>query len=108
MDDARLEGFLARLYTDATFLEHFIAQPTEVARAAGLSADQTQAVAAMDMDDLRLAAGGFRSKGARAMAASHGSAARGRWRRWWRWRVRMPLVLVAWRLSRRRITEARR
>lgn len=105
MDDARLEGFLARLYTDAGFLERFIARPAEVARASGLSADQAHAVAAMDMGDLRLAAGGFRSKGARAMAASHGSPARGRWRRWWRWRVRMPLMLAMWRSGRRTIRQ---
>lgn len=103
MDSARLEGFLARLYTDAVFLERFVAQPIEVARVAGLSADQSHAVAAMDVDDLRLAAGGFRSKGARVVAASHGSSARGRWRRWWRWQVRMKLMLATWRLTRRRV-----
>src|SRR5689334_7631046 len=106
MDDARLEGFLARLYTDAAFLDRFIAQPMEAAKAGGLSADQGRGVAAMDMDDLKLAAGGFRAKGARMMAASHGSTVRGRWRRWWRWQVRMPLMIGAWRLRRRIFREA--
>ncbi|MGE0424121.1 MAG: hypothetical protein AB7O88_17780 [Reyranellaceae bacterium] len=99
MDDARLEAFLARLYTDAGFLDRFVAQPIDVARAAGLSEAQARSVAAMNMDDLRQAASGFRAKGARAMAASHGTTMRGHWRRWWRWRVRLPLLLSAWRMG---------
>lgn len=99
MDDARLEVFLARLYTDAAFLQHFLARPVEIARETGLSETQVMAVAAMDLGDLQLAAGGFRAKGARVMAASHGATARGRWRRWWRWRVRMPVTLALWRLG---------
>ena len=101
MDDARLEGFLARLYTDAGFLERFIEEPQRVAREAGLSDTQVQSVLAMDMADLRLAAGGYRAKGARAVAASHGTGIRNSWRRWWRWHVRMPIMLRLWRLSRR-------
>lgn len=99
MDDARLEGFLARLYTDAGFLERFIARPMDTALAAGLSRTQAQSVAAMNIDELRLAAGGYRAKGALAMAASHGTTIRTRWRRWWRWQVRLPLMLAAWRIG---------
>jgi len=99
MDDARLEAFMARLYADAAFLQRFLARPVEIAREAGLSETQVEAVAAMDLGDLQLAAGGFRAKGARVMAASHGGTARGRWRRWWRWRVHMPLTLALWRLG---------
>jgi hypothetical protein len=99
MDDARLEAFLVRLYTDGIFLERFVARPIDVARSAGLSEAQARSVASMNVDDLRLTAGGFRAKGTRAMAASHGTTMRGRWRRWWRWRVRLPLILSAWRLG---------
>lgn len=99
MDDARLEAFLARLYSDATILQRFLDQPIQVAREAGLSEPQVAAVTAIDRNDLRLAAGGFRAKGARAMAASHGATVRGRWRRWWRWHVRMPVTLALWRLG---------
>ena len=101
MDDARLEAFLARLYVDAAFLERFTAQPSAIARDAGLSEAQVQSVTAMNMGDLRLTAGGFRAKGARVMAASHGATMRGRWRRWWRWQVRVPAMLAVWRLRRR-------
>jgi hypothetical protein len=101
MDTARLEAFLARIYTDPAALQRFLAAPIETARQAGLSSDQAQALAAWDHVGARMAAAGFGTKRVRLTASSHDVDFRGRLRRWWRWQVLVPLRLAAWRLRRR-------
>lgn len=101
MDAMRLEAFLARVYTDPAALELFLADPAEAARAAGLSTGEAQALAAWDHEGARMAAAGFQAKRSRMAAASHDADLRGRLRRWWRWRVLVPLRLALWRLARR-------
>ena len=57
-----IETFLARLYTDAAFLRDFLKEPSKVARAAGLGQKESEMVAAMNPDDLRLAADSYARK----------------------------------------------
>ena len=59
---AHLERFLARLLTDGAFRERFLADPVDVARQQGLTAEEAQAVAAMPVQDLRTAARSYQHK----------------------------------------------
>ena len=63
------EGYLARLYTDATERERFLADPRGTASAAGLPAADLDALERIDRDGLILAAGSFRKK--RAFKDAH-------------------------------------
>jgi len=65
----RLEGFLARLYTDQTLLEAFLRQPEAVAREAGLADRDAAMLATIDRDGLVMAARSFRIK--RQVARRH-------------------------------------
>ena len=56
------EGYLARLYTDATERERFLADPRGTASAAGLPAADLDALERIDRDGLILAAESFRRK----------------------------------------------
>jgi hypothetical protein len=58
----RLEGFLARLYTDQALLEAFLRQPAAVLREAGLADSEAAALATIDRDGLVMAARSFRIK----------------------------------------------
>lgn len=58
----RLERFLARLYTERTFREAFLADPAAVGAREGLSAEECRAVAAIPTDHLGRAARSFASK----------------------------------------------
>jgi hypothetical protein len=58
----RLEGFLARLYTDQALLEAFLRQPKAVAREAGLTDSDAAALTTIDRDGLVMAARSFRAK----------------------------------------------
>jgi hypothetical protein len=59
------EQFLAAVYTDDAFRDQFIDDPRATARAAGLSDDDADELARMDMEALRLAARSFAKKRAR-------------------------------------------
>jgi uncharacterized protein len=61
-DQARLERFLACLYTDDTMRMQFLSQPSLVTGLWGLSREQAQSVAAIDRDGLQLAAESFARK----------------------------------------------
>jgi hypothetical protein len=56
MNTAALEAFLARLYTDETLREHFLANPLAEAQRAGLGAEECEALAHIDRVGLELAA----------------------------------------------------
>jgi hypothetical protein len=56
------EQFVAALYTDAALRERFIADAGNTALAAGLSSDDAEELARMDMESLRLAARSFEKK----------------------------------------------
>jgi hypothetical protein len=80
---ARLEAFLALLYTDAAARREFLADPQGTARRNGLAHDEVEAVAHLDRAALALAASSFETK----------RAQRPRRRSWWRqlrfpWRAR--------------------
>ena len=62
MSSPRLEAFLARLYTDAAALAAFLRAPAECARAAGLDAAETAAMAEADQIGLAMAAASFVAK----------------------------------------------
>ena len=62
------EGYLARLYTDATERERFLADPRGTASAAGLPAADLDALERIDRDGLFLAAESFRKKRANKAA----------------------------------------
>lgn len=81
MNGAALEALLASLYSDAALLSSFLADPRRVAMDAGLDAESTRAMLAIDRDALVAAAGSYAGK-----RASHaGSVASGSKRRWgWR------------------------
>jgi hypothetical protein len=77
-----LEAFLARLYTDDTLRNAFLAAPAETARRAGLDEDTVRVLTVIDRDGLRLAAVSYASK--RAAHARNRSARNGPahlWRR---------------------------
>jgi hypothetical protein len=59
---APLEGFLARLYTDARLRRRFLADPAAVARAARLDEPSVQALVDIDREGLELAAESFARK----------------------------------------------
>ncbi len=62
MSAPAVEQLLAQLYTDAAIRRRFIANPREVARLGGLDAAEAQAMAAIDLADLRLAARSYAHK----------------------------------------------
>ena len=64
------EEFLAALYTDDAFRERFTRQPRETALAAGLSTDDADELARIDLDSLALAARSFAKKRAQALSSS--------------------------------------
>lgn len=66
----RLEAFLARLLTDPGLRERFLAAPSAVGEAAGLSPDECRAVAAIAPQDLHTAARSFAHK--RRLKRLHG------------------------------------
>jgi hypothetical protein len=57
-----VERLLARLLTDHTFRERFLADPAGVARQEGLSPEEAGAVARMRAQDLRTAARSYEHK----------------------------------------------
>lgn len=59
---ADVERLLARLLTDQAFRERFLADPAEVARGEGLSAEEAEAVARMPVQDVRTAARSYQHK----------------------------------------------
>ena len=72
------EQFLAAIYTDFEFRNRFIAAPRETALAAGLSQDDAEELARMDMESLRLAARNFERKRNAAVSAAGPAASRRR------------------------------
>jgi len=65
MSSVALETFLARLYTDAAARRRFEADPQSEAMRAGLSAEETHALAQCDRIRLAMAAESFGHKRAR-------------------------------------------
>jgi hypothetical protein len=59
---ARLEAFLARLYTDDALRARFLAAPLAEARLAGFAPDEAQQIARIDSVGLQLAAASFTRK----------------------------------------------
>jgi len=59
---ADVERFLALLYTDGKVRQNFLAHPTAVAMAHGLSLEESQAMAAISVRDLETTARGFERK----------------------------------------------
>jgi hypothetical protein len=59
---ADIERFLARLLTDPGLRERFLADRAGVAKEAGLSPEEAQAVARMPSQDLRTAARSYQHK----------------------------------------------
>lgn len=62
MNTAGMEAFLARLYTDGTLRNVFLAAPADTARRAGLDEADVQALVLIDRDGLRLAADSYAVK----------------------------------------------
>ena len=75
---AAYEAFLAHLYVDAAALARFLADPRAEAHRAGLGADECQALAALDLEALEMAARGF------AIKRAGQRPARPRIAPWWR------------------------
>jgi hypothetical protein len=59
---ADVERFLALLYTDGKVRQNFLANPAAVAMAHGLSVEESQAMAAISVQDLETASRGFERK----------------------------------------------
>ena len=76
MNAPALEGFLARLYTDAGLLAAFLRSPEDVARAAGLDEGSVQAISAIDREALAMAAASYAEK-----RALYSKKKRAPWRR---------------------------
>jgi hypothetical protein len=62
MSSVQLETFLARLYTDETWRNQFLANPEALARAAGLAESDVSALASIDRTGLQMAAASFAHK----------------------------------------------
>ena len=62
MSSTTLEVYIARLYTDATARENFLADPDTEARNAGLSDADAVALAGFDKAGLRMAATSYANK----------------------------------------------
>ena len=62
MSFTTLEAYLARLYTDATARENFLADPETEARNAGVSDADVVALAGFDKAGLRMAATSYANK----------------------------------------------
>jgi hypothetical protein len=62
MSTPLLEAFLARLYTDAAFLERFLSDREEEARRGGLTDDERTSVVELDAETLHVAARSFARK----------------------------------------------
>jgi hypothetical protein len=62
MSSLRFETFLARLYADREFLEHFMRSPQAATREAGLDEREQQAALAIDRAGLLLAARSYELK----------------------------------------------
>jgi hypothetical protein len=62
MSSPALETFLARLYTDRPFLEHFLTDPAGTMSEAGLTGQEQRCLAEMDRGGLLLAARSFERK----------------------------------------------
>jgi hypothetical protein len=62
LSTADVEAFLARLYSDADFLAHFLRSPDDVLSREALSTVQRVALAAIDRSELILAANSYRHK----------------------------------------------
>ena len=58
----KFEEVLARIYVDTGFREEFLKDPVDVARRAGLTAEEAEALAAIDRQGLDLAARSFAVK----------------------------------------------
>jgi len=58
----RFEGFLARIYVDAEARHRFLADPHGEATRAGLTREESEALAAIDRTGLELAARSFERK----------------------------------------------
>lgn len=69
MNEATLENFLARLYTDAQMQKRFLADPASEAQRAGLSPQNCAAVARINPIELRLAARSFAHKRRKRVSA---------------------------------------
>jgi hypothetical protein len=92
MSSPALEILLARLYTDATLLERFIADPAAVAATAGLSDAEIVALIGSDLTGLRMAADSYAHKRARhrrpgRFPASWLGRRLRRWRFWCGWHL---------------------
>jgi hypothetical protein len=59
---ADVERFLAVLYTDSKVRQNFLANPAAVAMQHGLSEEESQAMAAISVQDLETASRGFERK----------------------------------------------
>jgi len=57
-----VERLLARLLTDKTFRQRFLAEPTRIAREEGLSDAEAKAAAEMSVQDLQTAARSYQHK----------------------------------------------
>ena len=77
-DLARIEAFLARLYADTEAQKRFLSDPGAAARAAGLSAAEAEALAAIDRTGFALACRSYAVK--RTGAAQRPTGALQRWR----------------------------
>lgn len=88
MSSAALETYLARLYTDDALRAAFLLEPRAQALLHGLSQQEAEAMAAMDLIGLQMAAASYRAK--RSGRTEHGRRATST-QRWWR------RLLQAWR-----------
>jgi len=77
---ADVERLLARLLTDRELRERFIADPTRIAIAEGLSAEEAELIARMPVQDLRAAGRSYEHK-----RKAKGEVARRTWFARWPW-----------------------
>lgn len=81
MSSAALETYLARLYTDDALRAAFLLEPRTQALLHGLPQQEAEAMAAMDLIGLQMAAASYRAK--RTGRAERGPKATPA-QRWWR------------------------
>lgn len=74
MSSPAFEGFLARLYVDASFRARFLTDPDGEARRAGLGPDECAAVRGIDRVGLELAARSYERKRQIKLQATRGKS----------------------------------
>jgi hypothetical protein len=90
MSSPRFEAFLARLYSEAAFLDRFLAAPESAMSEAGLDAREREAAIAIERVGLQMAARSYAAKRSARVCGARRGGMLGVWLSNLRRRLRRP------------------